>query len=103
MRYAWLYGFGGVRVDGRASWPVRVLGDEVDAVQPQSKAQVLKARKPGSTLCFSFGDERYVWAKPQSLTRLTMRAAKAALERAAEGSTIHAALRDALVHVLRLW
>ena len=88
MRYAWLFGFGGIRVDGRASWPVRVLGDNMDTVRPGSKAQVLKARKPGCTLCFSFGDEQYVWAKPKSLTPLTIRVAKAALQRAAKGSPI---------------
>ena len=90
---AWLWGFGGVRIDGKSVWPVKILGESVDDVEPRFKAKVLKAKRAGTTLVFTYGDDKYVWAKPKWLQPLKIRDARAALEHVPDGELIEAAIR----------
>ena len=93
---AWLWGFGGVRIDGKPVWPVKILGESVDDVEPRFKAKVLKAKRAGTTLVFTYGDDKYVWAKPKWLQPLKIRDARAALEHVSDGELIEAAIRAAI-------
>jgi hypothetical protein len=72
--FVWLRGFGGVKVNGSASWPARVC----------DMATVTLARKPDKTLVKSFGDNQFVYAKPAALAPLKLEDAEDAIARAAE-------------------
>lgn len=74
----WLRGFGGVKVDGKLVWPARVCSADAGGEKVQ------KAKKSSKTLVHSFGDEQYVWAKPESLTASSGRAFENALKHASE-------------------
>ena len=80
--------FGGVRIDGAASWPARVLHpDHGDPENPGAWAHVQKARREGRILVRTFGDGCYVWAKPSSLSHFDGATAELAAERASGSQT----------------
>jgi hypothetical protein len=58
----WVTGFGGVKVDGMASWPARII----DPTEGGPAVQAAR-RSADALLMMSFGDDAFVWAKPDSL------------------------------------
>ena len=88
-KLVWLYGFGGVKVGTRPGWP-GIVHDADDAEE-----KVRRARKAGSVLVLTFGDNAYVWAKPTALGELV--GADDALNRAS--SRVAPAIRAALQHI----
>ena len=58
----WITGFGGVKVDGMASWPARII----DPTEGGPAVQAAR-RSADALLMMSFGDDAFVWAKPDSL------------------------------------
>jgi len=84
--HVWLFGFGGVKVQGVALWPARIVD------QNEGGAAVQQARKANKILVKSFGDDQYVWAKPQAVRPFT--GATEALARAP--AKVEPALRAAL-------
>ena len=58
----WLTGFGGVKIDGVASWPARVI----DPTEGGPAVQATR-RSADALLIMSFGDDAFVWARPDSL------------------------------------
>ena len=91
----WLSGFGGVKIDGVAVWPARVFDESDDGVS----AAVLKSKQPGRVLVKSFGDDAFIWAKPQALRALDVRMAESVMGSAS--TRVKPAIEALLAYVRR--
>lgn len=95
--FVWVSGFGGCKIttahDGsKARWPARV--EHPDSGGPK----VQKAKKVDRVLVKSFGDDRYVWAKPEALVICAVKDVEAAL--ASASARVRPAL-EALLHAAK--